>query len=138
MEKAPTLTPATPEDFRRDKEVFTSNYANNIQVESNAFDLKLIFGILDHRNPSKAAVDQFSSVNISWPEVKLLIYLMQLHLATYELENGKVKIPAGALPPEIPSTPPPEISNPQFRAAFELIRKMRAEFIASLSEPIDR
>ena len=138
MEKAPTPTPATPEDFRRDEEIFTSNYANNIQVESNAFDLKLIFGILDHRNPSKAAVDQFSSVNISWPEVKLLIYLMQLHLATYELENGKVKIPAGALPPEIPSTPPPEIDNTQVRAAFDLIRKMRAEFIASLSEPIDR
>ena len=35
-------------DFRRD-DIFVSRYANNVQVESNAFDLKLTFGILDQR-----------------------------------------------------------------------------------------
>ncbi|AKS23495.1 hypothetical protein ABH19_06640 [Leptospirillum sp. Group II 'CF-1'] len=130
----PISSSSDPEQIRRDEEVFISSYANHILVESNPFDLKLIFGLLDHRNPLKPAVDQFSSVNIPWTEVKLLIYFLKLHLAVYELENGKVKIPATVLPPEIPPTPPPELDNPQGRAAFDLLRKMRAEFIASLTE----
>ena len=128
---APTPPPVTPGEIRRDEKIFTSSYANNIQVEPNSFDLKITFGILDYRNPLKPALDQFSSVNISWPEVKLFIYFMQLNLAMYELENGKVKIPASALPPEITPTTPSELDNPQGRAAFDLFRKMRAEFMAS-------
>ncbi len=132
----PIATPVQQQfELRRNSEIFFSLYANNVQVESNLFDLKLVFGVLDLRNATKPSVDQISGVNLSWPEVKLLLYFMKLHLALHELENGKVKIPTSALPPEIPSVLPPQFNNPTGRAAFELMRRLRAEFIATLSEP---
>lgn len=128
---------ATQEEFRRDKD-FVSRYANNFQVESTAFDLKLIFGLLDQSasiRGGKLAIEQHTAISLAWPEVKLLIYFLQLHLTGHEKENGKVKIPSNALPPEIPAVPPPQYNNSQGREAFETLRKMRAEFIAKLSEP---
>lgn len=128
-----TPTRSSQVEFRR-KENVISCYANQVQVESNAFDLKLVFGLYDHRDPAKPIIEQFSSMNLSWPEVKLLIYWMQVHLAGYEKENGKVKIPATAIPPEIPPISP-QFDNPKGREVFDMIRKMRAEFLASLIEP---
>jgi hypothetical protein len=122
-------------EFKRDEKTFSSGYANSIIVESNAFDLKLIFGLYDYRDPLKPIIEQFSSMNIPWSEVKLLIYWMQLHLAGYERENGKIKVPTSALPPEIPSDPQPPFDNPKGREALDMMRKMRADFLAKLSEP---
>jgi hypothetical protein len=120
-------------NIRRDPN-FVSLYANNVVVESTAFDMKLVFGVIDLRNPLDPAVDQQAGVNLSWPEVKLLLYWMKVHLAAHEGENGKVKLPASVLPGEIPPNPPPPFDNAKGREAFELMRRMRAEFIASLSE----
>jgi len=123
-------------EFRRDSD-FVARYANNVQAESTGFDLKLVFGILDQSRVPRGgplAVDQHTAVNISWPEVKLLIFYLQLHLAGHEKENGKVKIPANALPAEPPVSIPPQFDNPQAREAIELVRKMRADFIAKQSE----
>jgi hypothetical protein len=110
-------------------------------VESNAFDVKVLFGILDQSGSAKAppdfqpVVEQHTSINLSWPEIKLLIYFLQLHLASHERDNGKVKIPVNALPPELPPIAPPPFNNPQGERAFELMRQMRAEFLAKLAEP---
>lgn len=122
---------AAPVQFRRDEDFF-SLYANNVLVESNAFDLKLILGMTDLRDPSKPAVDQIASVSLSWPQVKLLIFWMQMHLAGYERENGRVNIPTNAVPPPFPENPPPPFDNPQGRDIFGLMRKLRDEFAASL------
>lgn len=123
-------------EFRRDVD-FVARYANNIQFETNPFDLKLTFGIMDLNSaaeiPPKVFIDQHTSMNISWPEVKLLLYFLQLHIAGYEKENGKIKIPVGAMPPEPPTMVPPQFDNPQAQAYFEMIRRMRAEFIAKES-----
>jgi hypothetical protein len=114
---------------------FVARYANNVQFESSGWDLKLTFGLLDQRNAAKPVIEQHTSINLSWPEVKIGIYLLQLHLALHEKVNGKVRIPEGGLPTELPETIPPEFDNPQGREAFDLMRKVRAQFIASLSEP---
>jgi len=121
--------------FKRDETTFWKGYANSVIVESNSFDMKLIFGLYDHRDATNPIVEQFSSISIPWAEVKLLMFWMQVHLAGYERENGKVRVPAGAFPPELPATPPPLFNNPKGREGLEAIRKMRAEFLASLSEP---
>lgn len=122
-------------DVRRDESKFSSAYANSVIVESNVFDMKLTFGLLDQRDPQRATINQFLSINISWVEVKLLLYWMQVHLASHELENGKVRVPPQTFPPEIPAEPPPPFNNPMGREAFEVLRKMRAEFVAKESEP---
>jgi hypothetical protein len=129
-------------EIRRDVD-FVSRYANNVQVESNAFDLKLTFGILDQRSAmrdpnSPPSVEQHTAINLSWPEVKLVIFWMQVHLAGFEADNGKVKIANNALPPEIPANAHEQISDPRAREAarvgLEAVRKLRADFIASLKD----
>jgi hypothetical protein len=134
------VSPVQRPDFRRTED-FVTRYANNVQLESSAFDLKIIFGLFDQSGILKqppvttTTVDQHTSVSLSWSEVKLLIYFLQLHLASFEKDNGKVKIPVKVLPPEIPLTPPPPFDNEEGQRAFELMRRMRAEFIANQSEP---
>lgn len=132
-EQARVSTPSNViQELRRDRD-FISRYANNIQLEGSAFDLKLIFGLLDQSGVARGgslAVDQHTSISLSWPEAKLLIFFLRLHVAGHEKENGKIKIPIGALPAEPPATPPPPFDNPQGRVAFDLIRKLRAELIA--------
>jgi hypothetical protein len=136
--KVPTaLIPNTMETRRT--EDFVSRYSNNVQLESNSFDLKLVFGLLDQSRATKQptakpSVEQHTAISLSWPEVKIIMFYLQVHLTGYEMENGKVKIPASAIPPEPPLTPPTQFDNPQGRAALDLIRKLRAEFITNLSE----
>jgi hypothetical protein len=137
---AATTPPIQRSEIRKDVG-FVSRYANNVQLESNAFDIRLLFGIMDQSGATKVppeltpAIDQHTSINLSWPEVKILIFYMQLHLAAHESENGKVKIPASALPPEIPPKAPAPFDNPQGERVFETMRRVRAEFMAKLSEP---
>jgi hypothetical protein len=136
-----TAVPAVKRPDTRRVEDFVSRYANHVQIESSAFDVKMSFGVLDQSGVLKVppvmipSVEQHTSINISWPEVKLLMYYLQLHLASHEKENGKVKIPTNVLPPEIPATPPPPFDNPEGQQAFDLMRRLRAEFIAKQSEP---
>jgi hypothetical protein len=121
---------------------FISRYANNVQAESSAFDLKLIFGVLDQSAAARGeigvlpTVEQHTSINISWPLVKLLIFWLRLHLAGYESENGKVRIPAAALPPEVPQIQlPPHLYSPKVQEILDMIRKMRAEFLDVETKP---
>ncbi len=70
--------------------------ANNIWHEVSAWDLKLIFGQLDQaRTPN--VVTQHTAMALSWLQVKLLIYYLQIDLAVYEAQYGKVAIPAAIL-----------------------------------------
>jgi hypothetical protein len=121
----------------RRAENFISRYANNIQMESSAFDMKLVFGTLDLSGavPEKISVEQHTAMNISWPEIKLLIFFLRLHLAGFEVENGTVKVPLDALPPEPPDEIPEQYDNSRGRRAFDIIRKIRAEFISDLTQP---
>lgn len=124
-------TGATPvQEFRR-AEDFSSVYANNLQFELSAWDLKMIFGELDQRG-GKVAVDQHTSVTLSWLQAKLLNFFLEINLAVHELEHGKIKIPKNLLPP-VPAPPLGELADvPQAKPIFELITKMREEFIAGL------
>jgi len=132
----PAAPAANPQvEIKRGEKTFLTGYANSVIVESNAFDLKLIFGLYDHRDAASPKIDQFSSMNIPWPMVKLLIFWMQVHLAGHERENGKVDIPASAIPPEPPATLPTQFNTPNGHEALEAFRKMRAQFVASLSKP---
>jgi hypothetical protein len=140
MEDAQTKIPigappsAAKVEFKRDED-FVSRYANNLQFESSVWDLKLIFGLLDLHDAEKPTIEQHTSISLAWPEVKICLYLIQIHLALYEKVNGKIKVPAAGIPSDVPEVIPPQFDNPKGREGIELVRKMRAEFLASLSEP---
>jgi hypothetical protein len=117
-------------EFRRTED-FASVYANNVQFELSAWDLKVIFGVLDQRG-SKIAVEQHTSVTVSWLQAKLLNYFLEINLAIHEVEHGKIKVPELALPPVFPPPPAHLADNPVAKTMCELANKIRDEFIASL------
>ena len=126
---------ATPQlSYERDDD-FIARYANNIHLESSGWDLKITFGVLDQRDLAKPVIEQHTSINMAWSQVKIMLYFMQMHLRLQEEENGKIKIPESGLPLELPAEVPKEFDNPQGRRAFQIMREMRADFIAKLNEP---
>jgi hypothetical protein len=126
-------TPPTPTPIATQRvEDFESTYANNVQFQPSVWDLKILFGELD-QGEGKAAIEQHTAITIPWATAKLMRYYLDLNISFYESENGRIKIPPRVLPPE-PDPLPQELENdPQAKAASELVRKMRNEFIASVT-----
>jgi Protein of unknown function (DUF3467) len=112
-------------------EIYRERYANNIYFEHSAWDLKLIFGHLDQRE-GKVVIRQNTAITLPWTQIKLLSDWLRGHLETYELANGKVRIPSNAIPSELaPPTPeqrksdpnrsPAGPCSPSYLAAFALL-----------------
>lgn len=123
-------TPASQSEFERDED-FLSVYANNVLFEPSVWDLKMIFGQLD-QSEGRAVVEQHTAVTIPWAQAKVLSYYLQVNLTAYEIENGRIAIPTGVLPPE-PGPIPPELEgNQQAKAIREAAIRLREQFLASL------
>src|SRR5437867_6285025 len=97
-------------------------YANNTRFELSAWDLRILFGQL--MPGGRGEVDWHTDVTIPWAQAKLMHLYLGINLGLYELENGKIKIPPGVLPP-VMQTPPSGIdtSNPQALESFEFVQK---------------
>jgi hypothetical protein len=110
-------------------EDFESLYANQVNFESSVWDLKLIFGLLDQH---KAApfVEQHTAISIPWVQAKLGAYYLQIALAVYEAENGKIKIPVSVLPP-LP--PMPADATPRTQALYELIQNLHHKLVEDIA-----
>ncbi len=109
---------------------FLSVYANHCTFEGSHFDLKLILGILDQQGVN-VEVEQHTALTVSWIEAKLIAYFLQVQIAVYEEQNGKVKIPKDALPGVLPPLPEELKDDPTARKVKETLEKMREEFIAN-------
>lgn len=129
-EEANTREPQQPPGFTRTDD-FVSEYANNFQFEQSVFDLKLIFGQLD-QSKGPAVVEQHTSVTIPWISAKLLLYYLQLNIAGYELQNGKIKIPPELLPPSVGPLPEEQQNDPKAQQLFQQIEKIREQFMSNL------
>jgi hypothetical protein len=78
-------------------EDFASEYANHVQFELSAWDLKLIFGQLEQSLAPNAVV-QHTAITLPWPQIKIMTYLLQINLAVHELLNGRISVPGGIIP----------------------------------------
>ncbi len=97
-------------------------YANNMRFELTAWDLRIFFGQL--MPGGRGEVDWHTDVTIPWAQAKLMHLYLGVNLGVYELENGKIKIPPGVLPPVMASPPPGiDTSNPQALETFEFVQK---------------
>ena len=108
-------------------ENFISTYANSVMFESNAWDLKIIFGQIDTGD----LIKQHLAVSIPWAQAKLMLYWLRLQVEMMESTVGKIPIRKDLIPPE-PVPPPEEANKPETKKLLELIQKYREEFIASL------
>jgi hypothetical protein len=89
---------------------FAFFYANHVWYQSSVWDLKLLFGEVDQSKSN--TVVQHTGITLSWLQVKLMIYFLQVNLAFNELQNGKVSIPPSVMPP-VPELVPPESADDQ-------------------------
>jgi len=124
-------TNAAPTTKIKRIEDFLSYYANNVQFEQTAFDLKITFGELD-QSGSEICVEQRAAVTIPWAQAKLMIYYLQGQVAAHELETGKIKIRNDLVPAPIPSLTPEQAKHPIAEDLMELLKTLREQFISNL------
>jgi hypothetical protein len=89
-EPSTLLTTSRSEDF-------ANKYANHVQFELSVWDLKLVFGQLD-QSLAQNAVVQHTAIALPWPQIKIMLYLLQINLAVHEQLNGRVHVPGGVIP----------------------------------------
>lgn len=128
-EQEPNVNPLLKDTIK--SQDFYEEYANNVFLEPSVWDMKLIFGQLDQREiPIK--VEQRVSVTLPWVQAKIFAYLLCLHLAGYEMQNGKINIPMAVMPPE-PIQPTEEMkkADPNAQQFFERMIWLREQFFGS-------
>jgi hypothetical protein len=121
-------------DYRRDPEDFATRYANNANVETSVWDMKLTFGQTDLAlGPS--VIVQHTAITIPWSYAKIFVYLLQANIAAREAEAGHIDVPTKIL------MPPPEAPTEEMRAGLKhpkeghaAVQKVWEEFIAANPE----
>ncbi len=108
---------------------FRTGYANNTYLENTAWDLKLLFGEVDQSKGDNVVV-QHTAITIPWPQAKVLLYFLSMHVMFRELELGRITIP-----PDVINEPmPPEESLakkfPNSMKLYEATKKLYDDFMA--------
>lgn len=118
-------TKETP-GFERVEDFYT-DYANNVYLESSAWDLKLIFGQLD-QSTNPVTTEQRAAITIPWSQAKILNYFLGIHIRAHEMDTGaRITIPKNVIPPE-PTRGADEPANLDDLYAF--MRRLRQEMFA--------
>jgi hypothetical protein len=125
--------PATPPLEYKRVDPFRNEYADNVFLESTAWDLKMVFGQIDlSLGPNN--VVQHSGITLPWAQVKVLQYFLRVHLIAHEIQYGHASIPPGIIQ-EFPAPTKEQIK--EFPRAMELhktLGKLREEFLAANPE----
>ncbi len=125
---------STPQQIVERAPNFTAFYSNNIYFESTAWDMKLTFGHIDQATGT-VVIKNDCSVTIPWPQAKLALFWLRLHVELAEAEVGvKIPIRKDLYPAELPEKlPEPAMENdPKMTVFRETYNRRRAEFLASL------
>jgi hypothetical protein len=81
---------------------FIARYANYCHLESSLWDIRINFGQTD-QSLGANTVPINTAVTLPWPQLKVLSYFLRVHLAGYEADNGRIKIPPGIVPEPSPT-----------------------------------
>jgi hypothetical protein len=98
-----------------------SVYANTITLGATDVDFKIVFG-------EGQPTNWHTAVTMPWTVVKLLSFYLQSNLTVHEITNGRVKLPAGLLPPTLVAPPDME-TDPTSKRTFEALQAMRQKFM---------
>jgi hypothetical protein len=85
----PKVSGLTAIEYKRGDD-FQRSYANNVQLLSSNWDLEFIFGELD-QSQGPNFVSQHTSISIPWPQAKVLLYFLSMHVSGHEAEFGRTK-----------------------------------------------
>jgi hypothetical protein len=125
-----TLKPPASQHVERAAD-FSNKYANNIYFESTPWDVKLTFGHVEQATDPVAIKHDFA-VTIPWPQAKLTLFWLRLHVETAEAEIGvKIPIRKDLLPAELPQQES-EQDDPTMKKFREIYERLRSEFLATV------
>jgi hypothetical protein len=79
-----------------ESDLFTT-YANNVQLGSTVYDMRMIFGELVEATTDKFVIEQRAHITVSWLQAKILSEMIARLVAVYESQHGEIKIPPGTL-----------------------------------------
>ena len=88
----------------RGSDELRTGYANNVFIEESVWDLKILFGQLE-QHTGRAEVRWHSAMTLPWSQAKILSYLLDAFIATYETTNGEIHVPEAVRPPRPPDPP---------------------------------
>jgi hypothetical protein len=113
---------------------FLERYANHVYFEPNFWDMKLLFGSYDQSvHPNH--VNRHTAISIPWFHVKMISYLLQVHLIQYEATVGKVRLVPGFIAPAPELSPEDEAAlSPEFHEVYVKTRKLYQDFRADNPE----
>lgn len=105
---------------------FFELYANNVNFESNVWDLNVIFSLLD-QVPGAPPFKQLGSVHVPWAQAKIMAYYLLMNIAFHETAHGKINLPASVTPPPIDGLLKDLPDDEKAKALVERVNHMRAE-----------
>lgn len=112
-------------DFVRGPD-YVERYANNIRFEASAWDLRVLFGLLD-QSESPLMIHQHTAMNISWQHAKVAAYFLMVNIAIQEARNGNIEIPASVMPDPLDSYFEDLKEDDKAKAMLERVRRIRSE-----------
>ena len=106
-----------------------TEYANSVGFHPTIWDLKILFGELSSRTPS---VDWHTSMTLSWAQVKLMAYYLQVNLALHESRSGNINVPIEMTPMELPALAESATNDSHETATLKKLKVLRDAFVASM------
>jgi flagellar protein FlaG len=73
---------------------YREGYANSVQLRGNLWDFFLTFGVMDQSSPESVSVQNFQGVYLSPQTAKVLLNILQQHVAQYEATFGELHLEA--------------------------------------------
>jgi hypothetical protein len=68
-------------------------YANNVQMSTTSFDVRILFGQIGDLTEDKVAIEQQVQVTMSWLEAKIFADFLWANIEAFEELNGPMKLP---------------------------------------------
>ena len=109
---------------------FSEKYANNVQFESNVWDLRILFGLLD-QSGTPTTVQQHTAINVPWQQAKLMTYFLYANVLLHESVNGRIKIADSVMPPPIGEFFDKWQEDAKLKLAIEYLEQMRTKFLGA-------
>jgi hypothetical protein len=108
-------------------------YANNLVIDSTAWDVRLTFGRYDDID-GKPCLKQNLAASIPFGVAKLAVYWIEAQIIANEIETGRrVGMREAVLPPALPPLTPEQQKSPSLVKYFEAMTRLREKFIASVT-----
>ena len=71
---------------------YREGYANSVQIRGNLWDFFLTFGCMDQSSAESVSIQNFQGVYLSPQTAKVLLNILQQHVAQYEATFGEVRL----------------------------------------------